>query len=419
LYNIAQLVVLILFWPVLLLLVAAKAKYRHLLRRRLGLRLPQIPPSPDRKKLNFWVHALSVGEVTSAAPLIHGLRRQYPDSRIIVTASTITGETVGKTILNKQADLIFSSPLDLLPVVRRYIRHIRPDIYILVETDFWPNLLAEMSRNHIPTLLVNGRISQKSIQTYKKFSWFFLPMFSRFSSICLQTREEKEKFLKLGVDQDRLHTLGNLKYDLPDQAATAPCGRTFQLPPQRLLFIAGSTHPGEEECIFTAYQQVRRTHPELFLILVPRKPERAEEILEIGQHLDLYGVRRTTPSASTLDYLLVDTIGELTQLYAHCHIAFTGGSLVAAGGHNPLEPARMALPVLFGPHMEDFQEISTELITWGGARTVANCNELSAMLTELVENGSFRQEMGTKAYEAVSARQGVVDRHLDMIETLL
>jgi len=399
-------------------MMAAKSKYRNRIPARLGHGLNSIPQSNAASWRTFWVHALSVGEVTSAAPLITGIRKQYPGCRIIVTTSTATGENVAHALLGRTADRIIASPFDLLPVVERYLQTIHPDIFILVETDFWPNLMATLARHNIPAILVNGRISQKSFTAYKKHSWFFLPMFCRFDRICLQTEEEKKKFKDIGVDPHKLHTLGNLKYDLPEQAASAS-DISALLPNDKLLFIAGSTHPGEEELLFTAYTHIRQDHPELYLILAPRKPERANEIIELGHKLSLRGTKRTDKASTPHDYLLVDTIGELVELYRHSDIAFTGGSLVAAGGHNPVEPARMGLPVLFGPHMEDFQEIAQELISHGGGRTVVDVHELTTTLDELVKNKPLRQQTGSAAREVVIARQGVVTHHLDMIESLL
>jgi len=417
-YNIAQFAVLLFFWPVLLVLMAAKPKYRTRLPARLGRGLSTLRRPGNRAGQTFWIHALSVGEITSAVPLITGIRERYSDSRIIITTATTAGEHIAHTLLGATADHILASPLDLLPVVERYLRIIRPDTFILVETDFWPNLMAGLARHTVPTLLVNGRISQKSFAAYKKHAWFFLPMFGRFDRICLQTEEEKTKFRDIGVDPQKLHTLGNLKYDLVEHAASA--GEISRLLPEnRLLFIAGSTHPGEEELLFSAYQQLRQEHPELYLILVPRKPERAGAILELGQRFNLHGARRTDNSQCPDDYLLVDTIGELVELYRHSDIAFTGGSLVAAGGHNPVEPARMGLPVLFGPHMEDFQEIAGEFVASGGGRTVADLHELTTVLGELVNNNFLRQQMGKAAREVVISRQGVVARHLDIIDSLL
>lgn len=399
-------------------MVAAKAKYRTRISARLGRELTNIVRAKDNTKRTFWVHALSVGEVTSAVPLITGIRNQYPDSRIIVTASTATGEKVAHTLLESTADHILASPLDLLPVIELYLQALRPDIFILVETDFWPNLMASLHRHDIPALLVNGRISQKSFSAYKKHSWFFLPMFRRFDRICLQAEEEKAKFELLGIAPQKLQTLGNLKYDLPYQTSSAS-DITLLLPNDKLLFIAGSTHPGEEESLFSAYQHIRQDHPELYLIIVPRKPERANEILKLGQSLNLNGIKRTDKTLIPNDYLLVDTIGELADLYRHSDIAFTGGSLVAAGGHNPVEPARMGLPVLFGPHMEDFQEIAQDLVSHGGGRTVADVHELTTALNDLVNDSSLRQQLGSAAREVIVSRQGVVARHLDMIASLL
>lgn len=377
-YNILQFTIIILFWPILLLLVMGRPKYRNRLAARLGFDRSETLHGDHRDTHTFWIHALSVGEVTSAVPLVKGLRRKYPESRIVVTTATAAGKDIAQSLLGATTDHILASPLDFLPVVQWYVRRIQPDIFILVETDFWPNLLAVLSRRNTPVILVNGRISQKSFTAYRKYSWFFLPMFQRFDRICLQSELEKEKFRNLGIGQNKLQTLGNLKYDLPGRNDTPRPATGKRLPKNRLLFIAGSTHEGEELSILQAYRQLRIVHPELYLVLAPRKPARAHQILDLGRDLQLEGSRWTESPATEGDYLLVDTIGELVYLYGECHIAFVGGSLIAAGGHNPIEPASMALPVLFWPAHGRFSgnRRRTRSLRWRppGSRSAGNCH---------------------------------------------
>lgn len=397
----------------------AKPKYRRRLPARLGFGLKKHFSRTHTTRPTFWVHGLSVGEITSAVPLVVGLRKRYPDSRIVVTASTETGEAVAKNLLTHVADHIVGSPLDILPVVARFIRYIQPDLFILIETDFWPNLLTSLARRDIPSFLVNGRISQKSFDAYRKFSFFFVPMFRSFNHICMQTETDREKMKTLGVHEAQLHTLGNLKYDTPAQTAASTSRIAQLLPEDRLIFVAGSTHQGEERIILEAYRKLRCAHPQIYLVLVPRNPERTDEILHLGKTLQQHGVKRSEDSDDSGDYLLVDTIGELVELYRYCHIAFVGGSLVAEGGHNPIEPAIMSVPVLFGPHMEDFHEIAADLVAAQGASVITAERQLTSTLSELIVNDSLRSHMGRCASACITAQQGVITRHIDLISLLL
>lgn len=418
-YNITQFAILAVFWPVLLLLILVKRKYRRHLPARLGLGLAQNFPPLREGQPTFWVHGLSVGEITSAAPLVVGLRTTYPKSHIVVTAATETGLSTANSLLHGVADQILSSPLDLLPVVNRFISRIQPDLFILVETDFWPNLLAALHRRHHPILLVNGRISHKSFTVYNRFSWFFVPMFQRFDHICMQTERDRQNMKDLGLIDEKLHILGNLKFAQPATTSASSLSIFRHLPENRLVFVAGSTHRGEEQFIFQAYRELRSDHPDFYLVLVPRNTERAEEILELGGKYRLRGIKRSAELEKTGDYLLVDTIGELVDLYRSCHIAFVGGSLVAEGGHNPIEPASMSKPVLFGPHMEDFEEIAAALVAAGGALVVPEGQQLCSILKGLIADEDLRSRIGTCASACTMSQQGVITRHLELIASLL
>lgn len=419
LYNIIQLTTLALFWPVLLVFVITKAKYRRRLPARLGFRLTQKLSNKNCNQPTFWIHGLSVGEITSAVPLAAGIRKKYPDSRIVVSASTETGEAIANRLLGDIADHIISSPLDMLPVVTHFIKHIQPSLFILIETDFWPNLLATLSRHKIPTLLVNGRISQKSFHAYHRFYWFFVPMFRKFNQICMQTETDKEHMKALLGNAENMHTLGNLKYDTPIEAFSESSGIAQLLPDNRLIFIAGSTHHGEEQIIFRAYRKLRDVYPEIYLVIAPRNPKRADEILQLGKEFQLQGDKRTRCPEMPKDYLIVDTIGELVGLYRFCHIAFIGGSFVTGGGHNPIEPALMSIPVLFGPHMEDFQKIASDLVAAGGAVSLSTEQQLASTLECLVMDESRRRHMGMCGNMCITSQQGVIARHTDLIASLL
>lgn len=419
LYNILQLVFLPVFLPFIMLFVAGRRKYLDRLPRRLGLGLPARLPAPAGG-CRFWLHALSVGEVTSAVPLAAGLRTAYPDSLIVVSVTTATGRKVADSLLADIADTIIDGPIDLLPVVRRFLRCLQPDLFILVETDFWPNLLFSLKKRGIPTLLVNGRISSRSMNGYRRWRFFFRSVFASFTCLAMQTGRDRDNMLQFGVPPEKLPILGNLKFAARTAPRAYPVPNLVQLlPPGRLLFLAGSTHPGEERMLLESYVKARALHPELYLLVAPRDPGRSQEIEELaGQH-GLTVVRRSTGLYHHADIFLIDSLGELSEFYRQAGIAFVGGSLVAKGGHNPVEPAAMGIPVLFGPDMADFSEIADALIAAGGAQQVEGVEDLTEKLIDLLQSPEQRRKAGERARQCVEEQRDVIARHLQLIDTLL
>lgn len=418
-YNILQFVILALFWPLLLLGIATREKYRGGFTARMGLRLSRELPPPDSHNLNFWIHALSVGEVTSAVPLISGIRDTWPDSRIVVTVTTTSGMQTAKNLLQDKADFILSSPLDIRPVVAGFIRKIDPDIYIHVETDFWPNQLQLLHKAHIPTILVNGRISESSFQSYRKFSFFFKPMFRCFNHLCMQTEKDRAAMESLGIPREALHTLGNLKFDTLIPGTSIDIDYTALLPQDALVFTAGSTHPGEEEILLSVYARIRHRFPHIYMVIVPRDPARGEEIRKIAKNRQLHAVLRSQLTGDHGNLLIVDTLGELINFYRYSGIAFVGGSLVPEGGHNPIEPAIFSIPVIYGKHMEDFYEIAEDLEQCGGGTTAFDADQLESILVRLSEQPEQRQQMGEAAVNCIENKKGVIKKHLSLINSLL
>jgi len=420
LYNILQLVLLVVFFPVIALFVFFSRKYRDRIPARLGLGLESKIPEKIASATTFWLHALSVGEVTSAFPLLSGLRQEYPNCRIIVSVTTRSGKKLADDLLAETADAVIDAPFDLLPTILAFTNRIRPDIYIQVETDFWPNILNYFRKNGIPTVLVNGRVSEKSMRQYSRLRFFFRPMFQTFTFLCLQTERDRTNMEALGVAAEKLLTPGNLKFDTPEVKSDkiiASCAGL--LPKDKIILIAGSTHEGEEAVLLKAYQNLKAQWPELFLVLVPRDTGRVAEITSLAENLDMSVLLRSENNAADTDILLVDTIGELTLFYSLSDIAFVGGSLVNAGGHNPIEPATLSLPVLFGPNMQDFTEIAADLIKACGAKEVSSQSELEVAITALLVSKEERLRQGEAAFQNVQNQRGVVNLHLDIIRKLL
>lgn len=420
-YNILQFAFLPVFLPLLILFVVCKRKYRDRIPARLGVGLAKKLGSHRPTGRTIWIHALSVGEVTSAVPLARGLRAKYPSDRIVVSVTTRTGKKVADTLLGSYVDYIIDGPIDLLPVVHRFLKYLQPDLFILVETDFWPNLLLCLQHRRIPSILVNGRVSEKSMIRYLRLRFFFQPMFQSFTCLSMQTLGDQEKMAILGVAPEKLSILGNLKF----AARSLRQGHSLELlaellPKDRMLFIAGSTHPGEEQILLDCYAQLRTTHPTLFLIVAPRDPERGIEIVNLATgHGLLAALRSAGVSSLPCDLLVLDTIGELIDFYAVADLAFVGGSLVEKGGHNPIEPAGMAIPVLFGPHMEDFIEIAEVLTLAGGAKEVHDGKEMTKMLAALLDDPDLHSRMGQAAQQCVLAQHDIIANHLLLIEKFL
>lgn len=418
LYNILQLLLLTILFLPLTVVVMMVPKYRLRTLRRLGFGLPHAGSNQQKKTL--WIHALSVGEVTSALPLISGLRKKMPDVRLVFSASTRAGAQVAEKLLHDKVDCFLPFPLDILPVVNRFLSIIRPDLFILVETDFWPNILSVLRRRKIPTLLVNGRISEKSMRSYQRFSFFFRPLFTSFQALSMQTEKDRQNLILLGVDQRQVHTFGNLKYDtaLYNSFGSIP-PLSFSLPEHQLLLVAGSTHEGEEKIVLQSYEKLKKEIPGLYLIIAPRDVDRGRDLQALAASMDLMANCRSIINAGGKDLFILDTIGELNNLYSHADLAFIGGSLVPKGGHNPIEAAVVGVPVLYGPHMEDFSEISAELVIAGGASVVKNNDELTAALLRFLQDSQLRKKAGDAARACIVRQQGVIDRHIKLINEML
>lgn len=425
LYNLLALIVTLIALPVLLVVIVSKKKYRTRVLRRLGWKLEEsMAPLEQTEKKTIWIHALSVGETTSALPLIKGIREQYPDARLIFSVTTRSGEELAQKSIAPFVDALVASPLDTALTIKKYISVIKPDLFVLVETDFWPNWLFLLKQNNIPVMLVNGRISAKSLKRYTAFPLFFRTFFSLFTILSMQTERDAQVMKSLGLNQNRIHTLGNLKLDttlLADAAKSTSAKRHFSfVQPPSLLFICGSTHEGEEELLFKALKELRTNAQPVQMLLAPRDIGRSDALVTLAEHHNFTAARKTALSGEDqVDVCILDTIGELAAAYQAADIAFIGGSLVAQGGHNPLEAAVQGIPVIFGKHMEDFAEIAEDLVQHHGAVQVHSSEVLLSHMKRLCENHEKRKIMGMAAQQWVRAHQGVVTRHLDIIDQLL
>ena len=403
-------------------LACFRKKYRARIPARLGFglrrRLGERPASPV-----VWIHALSVGEATSAGPLIEGLHAEWPGAAIVLSVTTRAGAEVAEARFAGLCRAVVAAPYDLHPVVRHFVRTIRPDLFILVETDFWPGWLAQLAGAGVPAYLVNGRITAKSFARYRRFARFFAPMFDCFRGLCMQTAADAANMAGLGIAPEKIHVLGNLKFDAGGAAATpgpvAPearraLRRAYGFAEDGPLLLCGSTHPGEEALLSAAIAELLRDMPDLQILLAPRQIDRAAEIAEAAERDGIafrFRSRMGEAGQESGPFLLLDTLGELAGCYALADLAFIGGSLAPFGGHNPLEAAAVGVPVCFGPHMEDFSEIAADLVAAGGAQRL-EADGLARNLRGLLADAQGRETMGRAAAARLAERRGVVARHL-------
>ncbi|MBU0675914.1 MAG: 3-deoxy-D-manno-octulosonic acid transferase [Proteobacteria bacterium] len=424
LYNALQLIFTILFLPLIGLVVLMTPRYRGRMGRRLGFGLDRavggISPTGFPR---IWIHGLSVGETASARSLIAGLRETYPDGILIYSATTRSGEGYAASALAGLVDLHVPFPLDFRWVVERFAVLLKPDLFVLVETDLWPNFLAVLNRRKIKVVLVNGRISKESFQRYRRFRFFFEPMFRSFHFLAMQTEEDSRRIAALGVPVERLKTLGNLKYGtLLDGVAVASAEVALELVEfcqHGPVLLAGSTHKGEEAILLQVYKKLKRSVPTLKLILAPRNLERAKEVLRLALDEGWRADSRSGVFRVDCELLVLDTLGELAGLYEYCDMAFVGGSLVARGGHNPLEAVLFGKPVAFGPHMDDFAEITGDLLNAGGAVQAKDQEDLGRIFEEWLLDPASRAVTGSRGAQVVETNRGVTSRHLDFIRTTL
>jgi 3-deoxy-D-manno-octulosonic-acid transferase len=390
---------------------------RLYLRERLGLRLP--PGSPAGPSL--WIHAVSVGEVLSLRDLLAQIKKRNPSWRIYFSTLTNTGCRIAKEKI-PDADSVFFIPVDFAPVVKRFFRAINPQLFILAESEFWPNLLRAAKKNCQAILLINGRMSLRSFRTYRCLRHLSLKVLENIDLFLVQTEQDRERIENIGVDQKRVKVTGNLKAEvnLPSLRCEEiqALKKYFGVPEYKKVIVAGSTHKGEEEPILEAFREARKDRPELILIIAPRHPKRAGDVEKICLNLGLKVMRRTTATPEKpWDVLILDTIGELAQFYSLADLTFVGGSLVPHGGQNFMEPAFYEKPVFLGPHMDNFAFLADEFFRSGAARVVSRKEDLAEVF-RMKDEKSLR-EMGKQSKALLNSLQGATERTLQVIENLM
>jgi 3-deoxy-D-manno-octulosonic-acid transferase len=423
-YTLAVLVLAVLLSPWFLYQALAYRKYVGNFAQRMG-RLP-VSFNLDGDE-SIWIHAVSVGEALTARALIADLREQYPALRLFLSTTTLTGQQIARTRI-QGVDAVFFFPFDIPFIVNRTLRLVKPRLFIMMETEIWPNLLRACKRQGVKTMLVNGRISSRSYPRYKLVRPFFREVLRDVDRFCMQSDESARRIIDIGAEPARVLVTGSLKFDsleVPGAAAGRGAGRVlryFRIPPSRPVFIAASTLKGEEAPVLAAFAAVRRAHPSTLLILAPRKPERFAEAEALARAEGLRVVRRTELSVDAeprADVVVLDTIGELAFVFQVATVVFVGGSLVDHGGHNILEPAVHGKPIVFGPHMENFAEIADTFLREQAAIQVADAGSLSTTILRLVGDSVERARLGAAARALVEANRGAKPRTMQAIAALL
>lgn len=422
-YNLLLLLGLAISSPYWLWRVARTEKYREGLRERLG----SVPARLRRRadpRATIWLHAVSVGEVLAIARLVSELDPAFPDHRVLISTTTRTGQALARERFG--AERVFYCPLDLPWATRAYLRALRPELLILAETEFWPNLLSGCFRRHIPVAVVNARVSDRSWPRYRKLRLLWRTSLGQLSAVLAQTPLDAQRLRAIGCRADRVSVAGNLKFDIR-AAQPAVATRLIQkLTPGLRIMVAGSTLDGEEAALLKSWQRLVQSDPNLVLVLAPRHPERFAAVASLLEASGLPWLRRSDWKREQFQprllkpgqVLLLDTIGELASVYSIASIAFVGGSLVPAGGHNPLEPAQFGVPIVMGPHNANFRAICEDLLVHEALQVVDEEN-LAQVLMRMLRDRAAAEAMGTRARQVFEAQAGATARCVATVRALL
>jgi 3-deoxy-D-manno-octulosonic-acid transferase len=372
----------------------------------------------------IWVHAVSVGEVIAAAPMIKQLQARYPEKNITVTTMTPTGSERVRALFGDTVFHVFV-PYDIPACIDGFLKRVQPCLLIIVETELWPNMIACCVHRDIPSVLVNARLSEKSAVGYQRFSALTQPLLRQLSCVAAQHQADADRFMALGLSKDKLHITGSIKFDIEinerikSQAQQKKTDWSQQ--GKRFIWIAASTHEGEEEILLNAHKAILQDAAELLLILVPRHPERFNHVAKLSESLGLNTLRYSSGSQpdSSTQVVIADVMGELLMLYGCADLAFVGGSLIERGGHNPLEPAAWGLPIITGSSDYNFSAISQLLQQSGALRQADNSDVLENQLRELIADEDVRLKSGLAAAKVVANNRGALTKVLTIIDAYL
>lgn len=421
--NIIRFIYTLLFYlalPILVLRLFWRSLKIPAYRKRISERFGCLPSSMKISEGGIWIHAVSLGEVNAAKLLIPHLQKQFPQKKIMVTTTTVTGSLRVQELLELNLNHVYL-PYDIPYFIRKFIKQVKPSLLIIMETELWPNLIHNVYENKIPIVIANARLSEQSAKRYAKLKLLMRAMLICINKIAAQTEIEKERYIKLGALQDNIIVTGNIKFDSPlPQDLNKKRQAIEALVPHRTIWIAASTHEGEEELILKVHQRILEIYPDILLILVPRHPERFTKVEKLIQNYQLTYVKRSQNSMCTPETVvfLGDTMGELMAYYSVADIVFVGGSLMPIGGHNFLEPALLKKPILTGPHTFNFTEIANLLLKAKGLIQIKPSDELAEKIIELLNNPQLRKRLSEHAFACLEQNRGALKKLLHIIETI-
>src|SRR3989338_3042573 len=398
------------------------------LHREFGERFGIYDKTKERTLLSgegrIWIQAVSVGEVALCKSIIPLLKERFPVNDIVISTITKAGNILAKKNFSKDATIIYF-PLDFSAIVKKTVKAIKPKLYIMIETEIWPNLLSNLASRSIPSILINGRISDRSIGRYRMAAPFLKNIISKISIFCMQDNIDADRIIELGAPVEKVRVTGNMKFDaqvLTDVKPEDVIRESLGLKVGEELIIAGSTHSGEEEIIADIFKELSWEYPNLMLLIAPRHVDRVSEIESVIKKTGLESIRASKIKESSgkgAKIVLLDTIGQLNDAYSIATIVFIGGSLVKHGGHNPIEPAAFAKTILFGPHMFNFKYIADVFLRNKGAIQVLNKEDLREKFRFLFKNANARTARGANAKKVVIENRGATKKNIEAISQIL
>ncbi len=421
LYDILLHLTLIILTPYFLVMMLVCNKYRGSIKERFAFYGPKfIPPGAEGGSV-VWFHAVSVGETRAVMPLLRRFKLAHSDTRIVFSTVTRTGRELAKKEGAGIIDRLIYMPLDLGWVIRKALRIMRPSLFIIVEKEYWPNMIRLAEDSGVLVLVVNATLSERSYSRYRSLSFLFRDIFSKLSLFCAKREEDADRARALGIEQSRVHTIGNIKFDMEDVDAAAQIEglrEAVGIIKGDVVIVAGSTHAGEEKIILEVFKRLKEKFEGIKLILAPRHPNRFDEVARLIEETGLKTLRRSQCEGIREGVILLDTVGELFMAYALSSVNFVGGSLVPVGGHNLLEPAFHASPVLYGPNISTCRDMAILLEDAGGSIMVSDSDALYDTLDKLLNDPALRASMGAKAKAALEANKGATEKTIELIEGL-
>lgn len=402
--------------PFVVLRLLIRSRKNAAFRQRIGERFGFVHALSDKPVI--WFHVVSVGETLGAKPLILKLVEQHPDHHILVSSTTLTGSDTVQKLFGDQVKHVYF-PYDLQGSLKRFLNHIQPKKLIIMETEIWPNLYASCQQRNIPIIIVNARLSQRSMKSYLKIKTLVAETLVHVCLIAARGEDDVKHFKQLGASDQQLEAVGNIKFDLEISTQETQLGQCFrqQWGHERLVWVAASTHQGEDAQVLAMHQNLLKVLPSLLLVIVPRHPERFDDVYQLAKQTGLSIQRRSEHKEFSPEAQIItgDSMGEMLSWFAAADIAFMGGSLVETGGHNPLEPAALAVPVVSGPHVFNFAEIFPLLEDKNAAWVLGGVDAIQKKLLALFQNEDERREAGKRGSALIKQHQGVLDRLLGKI----